>query len=393
MDEKEKFIARLYPAAVKISEETGMSWQLILAQAAQETGWGKKVLPGTNNIFNIKAGVGWEGETKTFNVWERVQGRTVWIDQPFRVYETLEDAMADRVRFLRENPRYTKAGLFDEGTIGDLAREADALQRAGYATDENYARSLVEVFEGRTMRRAIALAGHEVDQVGTSVSQRDASTKELQTSLNRLGYVDAAGCELKVDGDYGRRTRLAVEDFQRRHGLVADGIAGPLTLAAVDRAVKTELRSIGQPDAPYLRSGHPSDNAMGAPASFSSSETRALDWQDPRHPRSALHDLYIELGRRVPDASEDRLLQFTAVCHESCITAENLVEARLDEQQGTLTFVGTGALAQPAHIDLKSPPPYPDEAIQQIQQHDLQQQQVMEQVRAQQAEMGMSHSR
>lgn len=274
--------------------------------------------------------------------------------------------------------------------------------------------------------------------------------RQLQAKLTRLGYVDPAGCELKIDGDYGRRTRLAVQEFQRRHGLVDDGVAGPLTLTAVDRAVETELRSIGQPDAPYLRSGlpveplsayrslapehiavpsmpvvppdvlepaghahyrearafsrgevsgyvaaldRPSDNEMAVPASFPVSEARRPDWQDPRHPRSALHDLYTELGRRVPDASEDRLLQFTAACHENCITAQNMVEARLDEQRGTLTFIGTGPLTQPAHIDLKSPPPYPEEAMQQIQQHDLQQQQVMEQVRAQQAQMGMSHSR
>ena len=32
MDEKEEFIAKLYPAARRISEETGMSWELILAK-------------------------------------------------------------------------------------------------------------------------------------------------------------------------------------------------------------------------------------------------------------------------------------------------------------------------------------------------------------------------
>jgi len=445
MDEKEKFIAELYPAAVKISEETGMSWQLILAQAAHETGWGKKVLPGTNNIFNIKAGTGWEGETKTFNVWERVNGKTIWVDQPFRVYETLDDAMADRVRFLRDNPRYAKAGLFDAGTIGDLAKEAAALQKAGYATDESYAKLLVDVFEGRTMRRALALAAPGMDQENIRDARRGDDVEQLQRSLNRLGYVGAAGHELAVDGNYGRRTRLAVEDFQRNHDLVADGIAGPLTMAAVQRAVETELRSIGQPDAPYLRPEQPNESLsayrslapepVAAPVMpvmrqeatgrsddvsyhgagvhqheverrFASvpdhiavrqiaacSETIAHETCDPRYPQSSNHELYSELKRRIPDASEDRLVQFTAACHESNITAKNLVAARLDEDRGTLTFIGSGPLTRPAQIDLKSAPPRPEEAMEQIQQNDLQQAQLMEQVRAQQAQIGMSHAR
>ncbi len=112
MDVREEFIAKLYPAARKVAEETGMSWELILAQAAQETGWGQRVLPGTNNIFNIKTSAGWNGESKIFNVWEEADDKAIWIDQSFRVYESVEDSLKDRIKFLRENPRYAKAGLF-----------------------------------------------------------------------------------------------------------------------------------------------------------------------------------------------------------------------------------------------------------------------------------------
>lgn len=127
---KEKFIADLYPAATTISQETGMSRELILAQAAQETGWGKHVLPGTNNIFNVKASAGWVGPTKTFNVWEIENGKKVWKDQDFRVYGSVEEALRDRVKFLEENHRYANAGLFDEGTKGNLEKEATALQKS-----------------------------------------------------------------------------------------------------------------------------------------------------------------------------------------------------------------------------------------------------------------------
>ncbi|WP_186114987.1 glucosaminidase domain-containing protein [Burkholderia gladioli] len=160
-DDEIQFIKNLYCPARQVADETGCSWQLILAQAAQETGWGEHVLAGTHNIFNIKADPSWHGESKTFTVWEKVNGRKVWVTAPFRVYDSVLDSLRDRQKFLASNPRYTRAGLFDPGTKGDLGREAQALQSAGYATDESYAASLQKVFDGKTMKRAIAAAQKE----------------------------------------------------------------------------------------------------------------------------------------------------------------------------------------------------------------------------------------
>lgn len=47
--------------------------------------------------------------------------------------------------------------------------------------------------------------------------------KKLQELLNELGY------EIKVDGDYGRGTKEAVRDFQKKNKLDADGNFGPKT--------------------------------------------------------------------------------------------------------------------------------------------------------------------
>ena len=58
--------------------------------------------------------------------------------------------------------------------------------------------------------------------------------KGLQADLMRLGYVFAGG----VDGSFGYGTESAVKAFQKRSGLVADGIAGPLTLAKLDSEIR-----------------------------------------------------------------------------------------------------------------------------------------------------------
>lgn len=74
---------------------------------------------------------------------------------------------------------------------------------------------------------------------------RGQSVTQLQQRLEDLGYYKS-----KVDGSYGRNTKAAVEAFQRDHGLTADGIAGPKTLAALDALMLPEAQK------PLTEAGH-----------------------------------------------------------------------------------------------------------------------------------------
>lgn len=78
-----------------------------------------------------------------------------------------------------------------------------------------------------------AMARAMKQEIGNTVGlDRAESAKDehrwLQAALNRL-----LGLALVVDGMYGEATRQAVRDFQGRHGLQVDGVAGPITLAKV----------------------------------------------------------------------------------------------------------------------------------------------------------------
>ncbi|MBZ0126830.1 MAG: N-acetylmuramidase family protein, partial [Rhodocyclaceae bacterium] len=68
-----------------------------------------------------------------------------------------------------------------------------------------------------------------------------ASVRELQ---HRLA---AAGFEVEKDGWFGDKTEAAVVAFQQRTGLVADGIAGPKTMAVLETG-RRPARLLGQAD-------------------------------------------------------------------------------------------------------------------------------------------------
>ena len=57
---------------------------------------------------------------------------------------------------------------------------------------------------------------------------RGTEVRNIQTRLKKWGYMNGT-----VDGIYGKKTVEAVKKFQRKHGLTADGIAGPATLAKI----------------------------------------------------------------------------------------------------------------------------------------------------------------
>jgi hypothetical protein len=70
--------------------------------------------------------------------------------------------------------------------------------------------------------------------------------RDLQATLQRLGYKDEHGHALQPDGDFGGHTKAAVERFQRAHGLHADGVAGPATKEAL-HAATPRLDGAGHP--------------------------------------------------------------------------------------------------------------------------------------------------
>jgi Putative peptidoglycan binding domain len=68
-----------------------------------------------------------------------------------------------------------------------------------------------------------------------------AYVRWVQQSLNKI-----LGLRLAVDGRMGPKTRSAIRSFQQKHGLVANGVVGPPTVAALVKA------GAGAPAGPVL---------------------------------------------------------------------------------------------------------------------------------------------
>ena len=75
---------------------------------------------------------------------------------------------------------------------------------------------------------------------------RGPSVANLQSLLNTKS---AHGPRLVADGVFGRRTQLAVVNFQRNNRLSADGIAGPRTMAALESSPIVSDRRLPTPSA------------------------------------------------------------------------------------------------------------------------------------------------
>ncbi|MDN5751957.1 MAG: flagellar assembly peptidoglycan hydrolase FlgJ [Nitrosospira sp.] len=144
-----EFQTRLMPHAIQASQVTGIPARFMLGQAALESGWGKREIraaDGTpsHNLFGVKAGGNWKGPVVETVTTEYVNGVAQKSVEKFRAYPSYADAFRDYANLLRNNPRY--AGVLTEAAQGLNAEGfAQGLQRAGYATDPNYADKLSRI--------------------------------------------------------------------------------------------------------------------------------------------------------------------------------------------------------------------------------------------------------
>lgn len=141
----EAFADELRPYAQRAAEKLGVSENLLIAQAALETGWGQKVMPRNEggssfNLFGIKANASWQGDKASTATLEYRDGVALRERADFRAYTSLQQSFDDYVSFVSEQPRYSEAL-----NASDDKSYVEALQQSGYATDPAYAEKILAV--------------------------------------------------------------------------------------------------------------------------------------------------------------------------------------------------------------------------------------------------------
>jgi flagellum-specific peptidoglycan hydrolase FlgJ len=143
-----RFIDKLLPIAKLVKNQYGVPIAVTIAQAAQETGWGRHVKG--NAYFGVK-GYSADGGSVEFTTHEVDNNRSRTIVDTFRSYPGLQEAANDYGQFLKNSPRYAPCFAYTD----QPERFVETLADAGYATDPDYAKNLNSII------RSYSLAGYD----------------------------------------------------------------------------------------------------------------------------------------------------------------------------------------------------------------------------------------
>jgi peptidoglycan hydrolase FlgJ len=147
-NDSNEFRQRMTHHAKEASQATGVPAHLMLGQAALETGWGKREIKGADgmpsyNLFGIKASGNWSGKVVEAMTTEYINGVKQKRIEKFRAYDSYADSFKDFAKLMTNNPRYEKV----IANLNNVYDYAQAMQKAGYATDPNYATKLTSVIK------------------------------------------------------------------------------------------------------------------------------------------------------------------------------------------------------------------------------------------------------
>jgi len=140
---REAFIAKIGAMASADMKQSGVLASLTAAQAILESNWGTSTLAvKANALFGIKADSRWKGRVFRKTTLEYNGTKFVTETALFRAYDSWQHSVSDHSAFLLSSSRY--AGVVGEK---DYKKACAAIQKAGYATDPNYAAKLIKLIE------------------------------------------------------------------------------------------------------------------------------------------------------------------------------------------------------------------------------------------------------
>jgi len=140
MGYKEDFINSIRPAAEEAYRQYRILPSLTIAQAILESDWGRKHI--SNNLFGMKwtAGCGFNPVKRMTT--EYIGGKRIEKEAYFRSYANFAESLADHAKLLGTAKRYAPVLA-----ANNYWEAAEAVYKAGYATDPKYPNKLNKIIE------------------------------------------------------------------------------------------------------------------------------------------------------------------------------------------------------------------------------------------------------
>jgi flagellum-specific peptidoglycan hydrolase FlgJ len=345
------FVQQYGEAAKAAGDKLGVDPNLLLTQWGHETGWGKSVIPGTNNLGNIKAVKGQAGVAATDNM-------TGSRDQ-YAQYASPHEFADQYVNLV--NSRYPGA----VGAGSDMGKFATALKAGGYAEDPAYVNKLQAAYKtvlgaaGGAPAQAPAAAGplpYARDPLAGAIPVMDMANGRTSVTMPGMGEVrdgitmdayNAARTALKNNPSLAQRMTITDQ------GPAVDGVLMPLNvLLAGDGAM-----------AKYARNAEQAQRFAANPTAGKIAETAAQgEFNNAGHQIQAgatryTADQHLEAAKVAASAGNKRYLEMKGGVNQKTFTPEP--DMVFDTQSGQYVQRPGGAAPQqggqqipPAAIDM-----------------------------------------
>ncbi|WP_430521948.1 glycoside hydrolase family 73 protein [Limosilactobacillus ingluviei] len=142
---KRLFIQAIAPEAQAMQSKYHVYASITMAQAILESDWGSsKLAADYHNLFGIK---GEGANSKVLSTKEYTNGKWVVIKGRFRVYDSWAESIKDHTQLMVKGTSYNEQNYQAVIDATNYQEAARALQKAGYATDPDYAAKLINVIK------------------------------------------------------------------------------------------------------------------------------------------------------------------------------------------------------------------------------------------------------
>lgn len=188
-----QYINKYKDEAIKQMRKHKIPASITLAQGCLESKNGNSALARkANNHFGIKCHNGWKGKGYLYDDDQK--------GECFRQYKNAEDSYTDHSYFLKSGSRYNS--LFDL-KITDYKAWAHGLKAAGYATNPQYAKLLIEIIEEYKLYR------YDTEEAYKAAKQEVRIEKKLKKLEKKVAKTDKKAAKAKEK----------LNRFIQKHGL------------------------------------------------------------------------------------------------------------------------------------------------------------------------------